>query len=157
MKYSFLSAGLMMMGLFGLVFIVMFETVTINNESSYYNLREAMKASMLESVDLDCYRDSTEKGCQGTLKISEQKFVENFTRRFAASTSGDVSEYKLEFHDIIEKPPKATVIIMAKTGNELSKLDQENKTSSSFEIVNQLTGILEGNDWQYYLENSNSS
>lgn len=150
----------MFLGLFGLVFIVMFETITINNESSYYNLKETMKASMLESVDLDCYRNSTSNGCNGTLKISEQKFVENFTRRFAASASGDVSEYKLEFYDIIESPPKATVVIKARTGNGFSSVEKNYKVESgketfeSFEIVNQLTGILEGNDWKYYIDHS---
>ena len=108
-----------MFGLFGLVFIVMFESITINNESGYYVLKEAMEAAMLESVDLACYRIGDENGfydfdgdgmpdsdingdgninendknaCDGNdLKIVEQKFVENFTRRFAASITGDVT------------------------------------------------------------------
>lgn len=163
MKYSFLGLGFIMFGIFGLVFIVMFQSITINNESEYYVLKEAMEASMLESVDYACYRMGDENGyvdedgdgnldvdengekikkaCgENDLKIIEQKFVENFTRRFAASISGDVTEYELEFYDIIESPPKATVVIKAKTQEYMlgSKDSKE-----SFTIVNELSGILE--------------
>ena len=140
-----------MFGLFGLVFIVMFESITINNESEYYVLKEAMEASMLESVDLACYRIGEDVcdeingvkqcGCgENEVKIIEQKFVENFTRRFAASISGDVTEYEIEFYDIIEKPPKATVRIKAKTKEYMLS---PNDSKDSFTIVNELSGILE--------------
>ena len=106
-----------------------------------------MEASMLESVDWVCYRagDIDNDGKQdcgvNELKISEQKFVENFTRRYAASASGSVSSYTIEFYDIIEKPPKATVVIRGKTQNFsiLSEDDEE----VTFNITNDLSGILE--------------
>ena len=155
MKYLYWGFGLIMFGIVGLVFIVMFESITINNESEYYVLKEAMEAAMLESVDLACYRigdengeidlnedgsiDENEKACgDHDLKIVEQKFVENFTRRFAASITGDVTEYQLEFYDIIESPPKATVVVKAKT-KDYAILGED----SEFTIVNDLSGILE--------------
>ena len=160
MKYAFLGFGLIMFGIFGLVFIVMFSSITINNESEYYVLKEAMEAAMLESVDLACYRigdetgsvlidtdgdgvvDSSVTGACGKndIKIVEQKFVENFTRRFAASISGDVKEFKLEFFDIIERPPKATVRVTGRTNEYLLSNGSE---KSEFDIVNNLSGILE--------------
>lgn len=139
MKYSYVVLGLLLFGMFGLIFVVMFESITINNESEYYVLKEAMEAAMLESVDVACFRNSTEDGCQGSLKISEQKFVENFTRRFAASISGDVTEYTIEFYDIIESPPKATVVINGAT--ETFRFDTDE--SIDVNLVNNLTGILE--------------
>lgn len=147
MKYAYWGFALIMSGLFGLAFIVMFQDITINNESEYYVLKEAMEASMLESVDWVCYRagDIDNDGKQdcgvNELKISEQKFVENFTRRYAASASGSVSSYTIEFYDIIEKPPKATVVIRGKTQNFsiLSEDDEE----VTFNITNDLSGILE--------------
>ena len=54
MKYAFWGFGLLMAGIFGLMFILMFESITVNNESEYYSLKEAMEASMLESIDLAC-------------------------------------------------------------------------------------------------------
>ena len=76
----------------------------------------------------------------GKLFEPEQKFVENFTRRFTASISGDVTEYQLEFYDIIESPPKATVVIKAKTRDYMLSPGDE---KDSFTIINDLSGILE--------------
>ena len=120
----------------------MFESITINNESEYYVLKEAMEAAMLESVDLSCYRiDEELGGCNADqVKIIEQKFVENFTRRFAASISGDVTEYTIEFYDIIESPPKATVVIKGETQEYSLSM---NDSKDSFTILNDLSGILE--------------
>lgn len=142
MKYSFMGLGLIMCGLFGLIFIVMFQSITVNNESEYYVLKEAMEASMLESVDFACYRiDEENGGCgENQVKIIEQKFIENFTRRFAASISGDVTEYQIEFYDIIESPPKATVVIRGKTQEYMLG---SNSDGNSFSITNDLSGILE--------------
>ena len=143
MKYAFWGFGLIMAGLFGLFFIVMFQEITINNEAEYYVLKEAMEASMLESVDWACYRIGASNGCKDEtdLKISEQKFVENFTRRFAKSINGSVQSYTIEFYDIMEMPPKATVVIKGKTKSFgiLSEKDEE----VTFDLTNNLSGILE--------------
>lgn len=137
---------MIMLGLFGLVFLVMFESITINNESEYYVLKEAMESAMLESVDFACYRigvdsDDPDSGCgDHDVKIIEQKFVENFTRRFAASISGDVSQYKIQFYDIIEMPPKATVVVSGKTQEYVLSTSGKGQ---GHELVNDLSGILE--------------
>ena len=156
MKMSFQALTLILLGMIGIVVISVFESVTINNESSYYVLKEAMKSSMIESIDKAyyathrycgddkdiCKNYTSSKKCSGAIKISEQKFVENFTRRFAASINGDVNEYTLEFYDIIESPPKATVMIKSNTTTYTNK---NNKTmvQTSADIENTLTGILE--------------
>ena len=58
MKYAYWGFALIMAGLFGLIFIVMFQSITVNNESEYYSLKEAMEASMLESIDWACYKNT---------------------------------------------------------------------------------------------------
>ena len=140
MKYAFWGAITIIAGLFGIVFIVMFQDITVNNESEYYVLKEAMEASMLESIDWTCYRIGDDCG-ENDIKISEQKFVENFTRRYAESISGSVTEHTIEFYDIMEKPPKATVIIKGKTQSFgiFGKKDKE----VTFNLTNNLSGILE--------------
>lgn len=143
MKYPFLALGMIMVGMSGLIFINMFQSITVNNESEYYVLKEAMKASMLESIDLSCYRSNENEGCGGVVKISEQKFVENFTRRFTKSINGNVESYKLEFYDIIESPPKVSVIVRG-NGNEYKFHTGQ---SISNDIANTLTGILETSDY----------
>lgn len=140
MKYAYWGFALIMAGLFGIAFIVMFQDITVNNESEYYVLKEAMEAAMLESVDWVCYRRGVDCGVT-ELKISEQKFVENFTRRYAASASGSVSSYTIDFYDIIEKPPKATVVIRGKTQKFTILSSKEEDVT--FNITNDLSGILE--------------
>ncbi len=134
MKYTFWGFGLIMAGMFGLVFIVMFENITVNNESEYYVLREAVEASMYEAVDLAYYRDT------GKLKIIEEKFVSNCTRRFYESISGAGSGYNLTFYDIMESPPKVTVVASSSTESyEAISLS----SGDGFEINNMLSAILE--------------
>lgn len=147
MKYTYMWLGMLLLGSAGLVIIVMFETITLNNDSEYYVLKEAMEAAMLESVDVTCFRLTTnvnENGCNGQLKISEQKFVENFTRRFAASISDDADSYTIDFYDIIEMPPKASVVI--KSSNQNFKLVMD-----EVDISNGLSGILEVGWGEYIL------
>lgn len=137
-----------MFGMVGLVIIVMFESITMDNDTEYYTLKEAMQSSMYESLDFDYWRDignnqevelpGGKKKKIGGIKISEQKFVENFTRRFKASVGGDTDDYTIEFYDIMESPPKATVKI---TGN--NKSYRYFSGDEGINIVNNLTGILE--------------
>ena len=165
MKYGYAGISMIFFGIMGLVIILMFEFITVDNESEYYSLKEALKASMIESVDLACYRNNNGvtatisqtsdvngeiiepvddndflHGCDGNIKISEQKLVENFTKRFAASVNGDVDGYTIQFYDIIESPPKVSVIVRS-TNSSFSSIVKNN--NGEIHIVNDLTGILE--------------
>lgn len=136
MRYSFSSFGMILVGLIAFVIVITFQRVTINNEGDYYSLKEAMEASLFESIDIPYYRDA-ETG--GTIKIVEEKFIENFTRRFIKNTVGNSNGYVLEFYDIMESPPKASVIIKNKT-ESMTFSDED------FDVVNKLTGILVSKD-----------
>jgi len=135
MKYAYAGFGMVFLGLFAFVIVMIFQFITINNESDYYSLKEAMEASMYEAIDWDYYTGVNNNGA-GEIKIIKEKFVANFTRRFAKNTIGNSNGYVIEFYDIMEKPPKASVIIKNKTSS--MALDTED-----FTIVNELTGILE--------------
>lgn len=172
MKYGYAGIAMVFFGILGLVIILMFEFITIDNESEYYTLKEALKASMIESIDMACYRNDNgsdavqssdkvegvenieydspddELGCNGKLKISEQKLVENFTKRFAASVNGNVDDYTIEFYDIIESPPKASVVVRSRNSDFRGILDNK-KDNGDIYIANDLTGILE----TYYNKN----
>lgn len=142
MKHFYWWLLMIVLGSAGLIVIVMFESITLNNETEYYVLKEAMEAAMLESIDIACYNISSSAvatGCDGQLKISEQKFVENFTRRFASVITGDVDDYEILFYDIVESPPKVSVVINSSNGN--FKL-----ISDSIDIENGLSGILEAKE-----------
>ena len=144
MRYGYLGLGMILFGAFGLVLIVMFQTITINNDSEYYVLKESVEASMYESIDMSYYIQT------GGLKIIEQKFVANCTRRFYESIEGNGDSYSLAFYDIMEKPPKVSVIATSKTGKYQLEI---NKEATSADIQNKLSGILEfspdgGNGWE---------
>ena len=71
MKWSFASVGLIMLGLFGIVIIMLFNDITVSNEQDYYTLKYATEASMLESVDVAYYR------LTGEIKISQEHNFNN--------------------------------------------------------------------------------
>lgn len=132
MKYSFAGFGMLMFGLGAFAVVMAFQYITINNEGDYYSIKEAMEASMIESVDIPYFR------LNGEIKIVEEKFVENFTRRFVKNTIGNSTGYVIEFYDIMEKPPKASVIV--KNSSSSMAISEDD-----FTVVNELSGILEYN------------
>lgn len=139
MRYSFWLVFFLAFGLAGIAFVIMFEFLTVNDQNDYYMLKEAMEASMIEAIDVRYYRNRNNKNPEN-IKIVEQKFVENFTRRFVAIMGGDATEYTIKFYDVMESPPKASIIISSKTKEYSIMLS---KDKNDFTIKNNLTGILE--------------
>ena len=133
MKWSFAQVGLVAAGLCGIVIIILFQRITTNNEQDYYLLREVTEAAMLDSIDLSYYRDT------GEVKIVQEKFVENFTRRFSESVNYTSTGYTITFYDIIESPPKASIII----NNGIGSVQVYHTDEQDFSIQNKLDGILE--------------
>ena len=141
MKWSFASAGLIIIGLFGIIIIMFFHEITVSNEQDYFTLKEATEAAMIESVDTAYYR------LTGKIKISEEKFVENFTKRFAKSATFGQGDYYIDFYQISEYPAKVSLRIVDATNsyNIFTTFDKTlGKTQTN--IVNQLTAILDGHE-----------
>lgn len=132
MKWSFTSVGLIVFGLIGLTIIILFQNITTNNENDYYLLKEVTEASMIDAINMDYYRQT------GELKIIKEKFVESFTRRFAESTVFASSNYTINYFDIMEEPPKATVSINTGIGQYTIYQD-----TSDYHVANTLSAILE--------------
>ncbi len=132
MKWSFASVGMIVLGIIGVMVIVLFQQITTSNENDYYLLKEITEASMIESIDIKYYRET------GDLRIVKEKFVENFTRRYSESTLFIGTKYTISFFDIIEVPPKVTIMI--DTGLEQYRIYND---TSNYNVVNNLTGILE--------------
>lgn len=132
MKWSFASVGMIVLGITGIAIILLFQQITTSNENDYYLLKEITEASMIESMDIKYYRET------GDLRIVKEKFVENFTRRYSESTLFIGTKYTISFFDIIEVPPKVTIMI--NTGLEQYRIYND---TSNYNVVNNLTGILE--------------
>lgn len=133
MKWSFASLGLIMIGLFGFLIIIMFNEITVSNEQDYYTLKDATEAAMIESVDVAYYR------LTGEIKISQEKFVENFTRRFTETSTFGQGNYSIVFNQISETPPKVSLTIVDTT----NQYNAYNVEMAEFDIVNQLSAILD--------------
>ncbi len=150
--YLFLFLGIMAFAL-----LILFGNMNSKNEQGYYLLKEVTQNAMLDSVDQNAYQVGLEQseadgvptiqcvsGRPGTIRIITEKFVENFTRRFAeiAHTNQD---YTIEIYEINECPAKVTLKVIAKEDytwvdrifNGTSKKDKEAL------IVNELSAILE--------------
>lgn len=132
MKWSFTGVGLIVFGLIGLTIIMLFEQITTSNENDYYLLKEITNAAMVDSIDIAYYRAT------GDLKIVREKFIENFTRRYAESTLFIGTKYVISFYDIMEIPPKVTILIDTGLGQYRIFNDVDN-----YNVQNNLTGILE--------------
>ena len=72
----------------------------------------------------------------GTVRIDREKFVENFTRRFAENANL-ARTYVVEIYDVNETPPKVSI--------RISSTEKTNLTNEllEFDIVNRLDAILE--------------
>lgn len=132
MKESFWAYLFIILGLFTIVVMMLIQDVTTTDEENYYLTKEVMEAAMIDSIDYGVYMDS------GDIRIIESKFVENFTRRFAESIK-DSKSYTLEFYEIYEEPPKATVKVSTSTKEYTVTKD----TTTNFDILTVLSGILE--------------
>ncbi|MDD3048862.1 MAG: DUF5411 family protein [Bacilli bacterium] len=133
MKESFWGIFVVALGIIGIAVVNSFQTITTTNEQNYYLLKEVTEASMFDAVDLGYYRT------YGEIKIMKEKFVENFTRRFAESF-GRTKTYNIIFYDIIEKPPKVSIGL-----NVGQNIKLYNYNAVDFDIINNIDGILETN------------
>ncbi len=132
MKESFWMYLLFILGIAIIAVMILVQDLTGTSEENYYLTKEIMEAAMIDSVDLGLYRST------GEIRIIEDKFVENFTRRFAENVKASKT-YTLDFYDIYEYPPKATVVVRSKT----TEVGVTADSSTDFDIRTALSGILE--------------
>ena len=138
MKWSFASVGLIILGLFGIVIIMLFNDITVSNEQDYYTLKYATEAAMIESVDTAYYR------LTGEVKIVQEKFVENFTRRFTETSTFGQGNYGIAFYQITEYPPKVSLRIYDLTSGYNIYTYTSDVDTTRVNIVNELSAILDG-------------
>ena len=134
MKESYWGYWLVILGIFVIVVLMLIQNVTSTNTQDYYLVKEITEAAMVDAVDYGYYRQ------YGEVRISKEKFIESFLRRFAESASLSTT-YKIQFYDIYEVPPKVSVKLSSscKSFNVFGDTD-------SFDIVNRIDSVLELNN-----------
>ena len=110
MKESLWGYLILLLGVVVTTVILLVQRVTTTREEDYYIGQEVMKSSMLDAIDYGTYRTT------GKIVMSKEKFVEVFIRRFSENVTNNKT-YRLDFYDIYEEPPKASVRIRATSGD----------------------------------------
>jgi len=130
MKESFWGIMILVFGVVSIIIVYFFQSMTNTDEHNYTLLKEATEGAMIDALDLAYYRKT------GIVKIDQEKFVENFTRRFAESAQLSRT-YVIKIYDINETPPKVSL--------QVSSSEDTNVTGEllEFDIVNRLDAILE--------------
>ena len=113
-----------MLGVAGIIFITLFQTLTNTDEHNSQLLKEVTEAAMWDAVDYAYYRE------KGVYKIQKEKFAENFIRRFAESANTS-SKYQIKIYDVNELPPKVSVDIITNniSGNVTAALGDDNEVT----------------------------
>lgn len=135
MKWSFSALGLIVMGLFGFMILMLFSEITISNEQDYYSIKEVTESAMIESIDIAYYR------LTGKIKISREKFVENFSKRFIKNSIYGDENYDIIFYSIREDPPKVSIGIIDST--QTYNIYTETLEPTRIDVVNKITAILD--------------
>jgi hypothetical protein len=135
MKWSFSALGLIVMGLFGFMILMLFSEITISNEQDYYSIKEVTESAMIESIDIAYYR------LTGKIKISREKFVENFSKRFIKNSIYGDENYDIIFYSIREDPPKVSIGIIDST--QTYNIYTETLDPTRIDVVNKITAILD--------------
>ena len=132
MKESYWGYGLILLGILVIGVMLLVNSSTTGTTQDYYMLKEVTQASMIDAVDYSYYR------LYGDIRISKQKFIENFIRRFSENTNIS-KNYDVNFYDIYEVPPKVSVRVTSASNS--FNVGQEADTS--LDLVNEIDAILE--------------
>ena len=130
MKESFWGIMILVFGVVSIIIVYFFQSMTNTDEHNYTLLKEATEGAMIDALDLAYYRQT------GDIRIDQEKFVENFVRRFAQSAQLSRT-YVIKIYDVSEVPPKVSL--------QVSSTEDTNVTGEilEFDILNRLDAILE--------------
>ena len=128
MKDSIWAYFIIMFGIIAIVFIFFMQRVTTTDQHNYTLLRETTEAAMYDSIDMTALKSEQK------IKINQEKFVENFLRRFAENASLS-RNYQIDIYDINEEPPKVSI--------KVSSTEKGSSEIVSFDLVNKVDAILE--------------
>lgn len=131
MKESVWAWWFIVLGLIIIAVVILVTDMTTTSEQNYHMIKEISEASMMESIDYAYYRK------YGDLRINQEKFMENFIRRYSDVITINKTS-TISFYDNFESPPKITVEVRTRSTQIII-----NYSSTDFEITNRLDAILE--------------
>lgn len=123
MSKSFLTVGIILLGVIALSLLVVLNNYSTGDELDYYLVKETADAAMEDSLDEKFYATC------GVQRIDKEEFVESFILRFANGVDA-ARDYTIGFYDINEVPPKVSIKI-----DSLTTLSIKN-TNDKYESAN---------------------
>lgn len=133
MKESMWGYMIITLGVLSISVMYFFQSVTNTDEHNYNLLKETTEAAMYDSFDISTFRTD------GTIRIVQEKFIENFLRRFAENASL-AHTYKIDIYDVNETPPKVSIKLSTADRSTSTNITGETIT---FSVVNRIDAILE--------------
>lgn len=132
MKEAIWGVLVVLLGLMSLLVLVFFQDVTNTDEHNSQLLKETTEAAMWDSFDYAGY------AAYGVVRIDREKFVENFTRRYAQNAQRSRT-YTIDFYDVNEMPPKVSVKVTSHASGSNGRTGEVTDVTLS----NKLDAILE--------------
>lgn len=136
MRESVWGYAIIVLGILAIGIIWFFANSTRTDQHNYILLKETVEAAMFDAVDLSAYRED------GSVVIDEEKFMENFIRRFAESAELS-NTYVIEIYDINTEPPKVSLRVSSINEANLSADPYADEKIIEFDIINNIDAILE--------------
>ncbi len=130
MKESLWGYLIFSLGIIAILIIWFLSNATNTDQHNYNLLKETVESAMYDAIDISTYRQT------GVVRIEEEKFVENFLRRFSENASL-ANNYLIEIYDVKEAPPKVSL--------RVSSTNITNATGKfiEFDLINNIDSILE--------------
>ena len=123
-----LTVGLILLAIVAFFLINTVQNYSTGGDLDYYLLKETTEAAMVDAVDESYFASS------GQIRVDKERFVENFVRRFA-DTIDKNKNYKINFYDMNETPPKVSVKVSS----------SDSATFKDIDITTSLDAVLENN------------
>lgn len=130
MNKAMLTVGIIILSLATFLMINIISNYSTGSELDYYLVKETSEAAMVDAIDVKYYRENS------LLRIDKEKFVESFIRRFADAVD-NTRNYRINFYDINEVPPKVSVKVDSSTVLSFQ--------GTNLEMSTNLDAILENN------------
>lgn len=134
MKESYWGYWLILLGSVIIIVMMFTQNATTTNTQDYYQLKEVANSALYESIDYSYFAQTHQ------VRIIKEAFVENFIKRFSQTVSLTDS-YQVDFYDLYESPPKASVKLSTKTGQFLIA-----GGTNQLDVVNSINLIVEFNN-----------
>lgn len=128
MNKAMLTVGLILLAIVTFFLINIVQNYSTGGDLDYYLLKETTEAAMVDAVDEGYYQDS------GQIRVDKERFVESFVRRFS-NTIDQNKNYKINFYDMNETPPKVSVKVSS----------SDSATFKDIDITTSLNAVLETN------------